>query len=144
MSDKGERLVSAFDMPPRSDRLAPGTIDLLDRTLSAWSRTARASGIQPWLVYMPTKRRVLDGRLRFTENALPETVQWRPTTGLPDLVKSLCEKNMISYIDVTPALVSEVEAGRLTHNPIFDSHLNRLGADVVARVIAGELKSFQE
>ena len=143
-SKNGELAVSAWDMPPSRDKLNPNSIGLLDRTSAEWSEIARAEGIRPWLVYMPTKRRVLHGHLRFTEDALPRTVGWQPSAYLPELVKGLCEKNMIDYIDATPSLVRETRLGNLTYNPIYDNHLNRHGSHVVAQVIADALGSSEE
>jgi len=123
---------------PGKDQLTLEQRILLEKALSDWAKTAETLGITPWLVYMPTKRRVIDGHLRFTENAEQEVIAWQPTD-LPEFIHYLSEKQGIGFIDVTPALVRETNNGHLTYNPIFDTHLNRHGSLIVAQVIADAL-----
>jgi len=139
----GEQPVSVHYAPPRSDQVTDETRTLLDETFAAWARTARTQDLRPWLVYMPCKRRVLDGRLRFTEDAPQELVGWHPTD-LPHLVQALAERHGIGFIDATPGLSEETRRGRLTYNPVWDTHLNRLGAEVVARTLADSLRKHLE
>ena len=82
-------------------------------------------------MYMPCKRRVLDGYLRFTDNAPQKVVDWHPAD-LPDFIKDVSERNGISFIDVTSALVRETTNGNMTYNLIWDTHLNRQGSFVVS------------
>ena len=45
----------------------------------------------------------------------------------------------IRFIDLTAALRREADAGRLTYNPIADTHLNRLGSLTVGEALADAL-----
>ena len=135
----GEQPVSVNYTPPRSDQVSPQVKAAMERTLAAWATTARALGMQPWLVYMPCKRRVLDGHLRFLDNAPPNLAAWQPTD-LPAFMKQRAEQHAIHFVDVTPALVRETRQGRLTYNGIWDTHLNRHGTSVVAQTLAEALR----
>jgi hypothetical protein len=139
----GEQAVSVNYTPPRSDQVSAETRRALDQALAAWASTARAFGMQPWLVYMPCKRRVLDGHLRFTDSAPPPLAAWQPTD-LPAFVKHHADQHGITFIDVTPALIRETRQGRLTYNTVWDTHLNRHGASVVARTLADTLRAYLE
>jgi len=140
VTPRGEQAVTVSYAPPGSDRVGRETIAALNRALSGWSKTARALGMKPWLVYMPSKRRVLDGHLRFSAvGASPEVVAWQPND-LPAFVKELSAQHGLDFIDVTPALVRETGRGRMTFNGIWDTHLNRHGSAVVAEVLAEALR----
>lgn len=134
--------VSVRYTPPSKDQLTAEQIARLEDAIFKWSEAAESLGITPWLVYMPAKRRVLDGYLRFTENAPQKVADWHPTD-LPDLIQDISERYGIGFIDVTPALVRETSNGNLTYNPIWDTHLNRLGSFVVAQEIADELSKVK-
>ncbi len=134
--------VSVADTPPSKDQLTPKQIAILDHAMLEWSKAAESLGMTPWLVYMPAKRRVLDGYLRFSENAKQKVADWQPT-GLLAYIGDISERYGIGFIDVTPALVRETRKGLLTYNPIFDIHLNRLGSLVVAEEIAEELSKVK-
>lgn len=111
----------------------------LGAALDAWARTARAAGAEPWLLFLPTKRRVLDGRLDF-EPETPEPLRrWAPNP-LPEEIRELAAARGIRFVDATPALASEAARGRLPYEPVWDTHLNRLGAAVVARVLEEALR----
>lgn len=95
--------------------------------------------VETWLVYMPTKRIVLDGALDFTADASPTMRAYRPHD-IPDWIADLCRAHGVRFVDVTPALIGETEAGgRLLYNGLFDSHLNAEGSRVVAATIARQL-----
>jgi hypothetical protein len=126
---------------PGKEQLTEKQLSVLNNSLSEWSDTARSLGMSPWLVYLPCKRRVLEGLLEFTEQTPQQFVDWRPTD-LPELLKNLATTHGIKFIDTTPALASETVGGKLTHNTIFESHLNRHGSRVVSTVIANEISAL--
>ena len=138
-SPGGEQAVSVNYTPPRSDQVSTEAQAAMDRALASWATTARALGMQPWLVYMPCKRRVLDGHLRFLDETPPPLAAWQPTD-LPAFMKQRTQAHAIDFIDVTPALIRETRQGRLTYNGIWDTHLNRHGASVVAQALAEALR----
>jgi hypothetical protein len=135
-----ETLVSLDYVPPARSELTSNQVSLVDGALAEWARTARTLGLKPWLVFMPCKRRVLDGHLKFTPGTDPKYVNWRPTD-LPSLIKELSARNEMSFVDLTPALRKATDDGVLTYNPIWDTHLNRAGSEVVAHVIADAVKA---
>jgi len=122
--------------PPDRDELS-ASATALDEAIGGWADTARELGLHPWLAYMPTKRRVLDGHVvPLASQAAPVPV----ADDLPALVRDAAGAHDVRLIDLTPALRRETEAGRLTYNTVFDTHLNRLGARVVARTLAEQLR----
>ena len=139
LTPDGEQPVSFSYTPSRSDQIPDDAQAALNRALAAWTTTARALGMRPWLVYMPCKRRVLDGPLRFLEDAPEDLAAWRPTD-LPAFMQQLADRHAMAFIDVTPALVRETRQGRLTYNALWDTHLNRHGASVVAQTLAEALR----
>ena len=103
--------------------------------IKGWGAAARTLGLRPWLVYMPCKRRVFEGYLRWKppEAAIPLA------PGMPEWIRDLATDAGIGFIDVTPALRAETAAGRLTYNTVMDSHLNRHGSLTVGRALAEAL-----
>ena len=142
-ADDGEVAVSTIYTPPDSGDVRPLTRYHLDRALADWAATADTLGLKPWLVFMPAKRRVLHDRLRFTDETPPEYVAWRPTD-LPAFMEQRADSHGIGFIDVTPVLLRETRQGRLTYNPIWDTHLNRLGSARVAEALADTLRAHLE
>jgi hypothetical protein len=138
-SQSGEVPVTLDNLPPGRSELSSAQVAQLDEAFSLYAETARRLNLKPWLVYMPCKRRALEGRLKFTEGTDEKYVNWRPTD-LPELVKELCGKNGIDFIDVTRALAGKTQDGILTYNPIWDTHLNREGSEAVAQAIADALR----
>ena len=130
--------VSVLETAPGRRNLSWGQRNLLEQAVARWGETARRLHLHPWLVYMPCKRRVLHGHLRFRKNAARAIVNWRPTD-LPDAMRCLATNNRIGFIDMTPALIEETKYGHLTYNAVWDPHLNRDGARVVAEEIARAL-----
>lgn len=110
--------------------------------IQAWADAARRIGARPWLALMPCKQRVLDGHL-LRAGKRGDTRTGRPLSPLPDDVRTfladVAEAGGLGFIDLTPALRRETEAGRLTYNAVMDTHLNRLGSEVVARTLAEAL-----
>ena len=139
----GDVAVAVNYTPPGSDAVRPLTRYSLDRALADWAETADTLGLKPWLVYMPCKRRVLHDRLRFIDETPQEFVDWRPTD-LPAYMEQRADSHGIGFIDVTPVLLRETRQGRLTYNPIWDTHLNRLGTALVAQAIADTLRKHLE
>jgi len=132
--------VSITYAPPDPARIPARVADAFRRALGEWAATARRQGLQPWLLYLPTKHRVLHGHLRFTSEAEPRFVRWRPTR-LPGWVRREAERHGIAFLDATPALRAEADAGRLPYNAVWDNHLNARGAEIVAGVLAHALRS---
>ena len=139
----GEVAVSVNYTPPGSEEVRSSTQYYLDRALADWAETAHALGMKPWLIYMPCKRRVLHDRLRFIDETPQEFVDWRPTD-LPAFMEQRADSHGIGFIDVTPVLLRETRQGRLTYNPIWDTHLNRRGSALVAKAIADTLREHLE
>ncbi len=124
--------------PPEPAAL-PGPVGLrLAQALEGWARTAQRLGMRPWLLYLPTKHSVLHGHLRFTAEAEPRFVDWQPGR-LPVWIRDLAERRGVAVVDATAELQKEAGAGRLPYMGVGDTHLNALGAEVVARVLAEAL-----
>jgi hypothetical protein len=122
---------------PSAAAMSPLQRSLVGEAVGGLARTARELGVRPWLVFMPSKHRVLDGHLRWKDPRLARPV----SAGVPELMRELAAANAVRFVDVTPALRRESAAGRLTYNGIWDTHLNRLGAETVAGVLAEALAS---
>jgi hypothetical protein len=109
---------------------------LLQEHLPRWGEVARKLGLEPWLVYMPCKHRVLYGHLQFSpEETRQKLVTWGPSD-LPTYIEGICRNAGIQVHDLTPVLKAEADAGRLPYNTILDMHLNRSGSRLVARDLA--------
>ena len=126
-------------IPPSSSDVSPALRESLDRALGGFAQTAREQGMKPWLLYIPSKRRALDGRLRFLPSATPEMAGWKPTD-LPQWVAGLAEAHGITVVDATPALAAEAQRGVLPYNAIFDTHLNPAGHRAVAKTLADAMR----
>jgi hypothetical protein len=125
--------------PASLAELPRGVRQQLGAALDAWARAARAAGAEPWMLFLPTKRRVLDGRLDF-EPETPEPLRrWAPNP-LPEEIRELARARGIRFIDATPALAGEAARGRLPYEAVWDTHLDRLGAAIVARVLEEALR----
>ncbi len=130
--------VSLFALPPR---LVPGPVtEQLELALDAWAEGARELGARPWLLFLPSKRRVLHGLVRFEPDAPAPIRAWRPR-GLIDQLRRRAEARGISFVDATPGLAEAARSGRLPYNPIWDSHPNRLGSARIAATLATALGS---
>lgn len=138
---KGKRIpVSVSYAVPTSSDLTEHQKKELENSLLAWARIAHYQEIQPWLIYMPSKRRVLDAYLEFEDSA-PEKVRNWKQGDLPDFIASLCRKAGIEFIDVTPGLTEQTRNGVLTYNPVWDTHLNQEGSIVVADIVSEAILS---
>lgn len=143
LSAAGEIPVSTGRPPLGTSELTAEQKILLNSAIGDWAGTARTMGMTPWLVYMPSKYRVIYARLRFTENAGEKITHWK-ATDLPEFVGNLCQKNNVRFVNVIPELLKETERGSLTYNSIGDHHLNRNGSAVVAGIIAEEIKAYRQ
>ena len=137
-SVSGEVPVTVQHAPPSAAELGAAGRQRLDRTLAKLAAVAGGLGAEPWLVYMPSKRRVLHERLRMAETAEPELVRWRPGE-LAQLVAETAERRGVHFLDLSPALLAEAARGRLLYNGVWDTHLNREGSHLVGRVLAEAL-----
>lgn len=125
---------------PATDVLAPTTRGALDAMLAEYRRIATEHHITPWLIFMPEKHRVLRGKLHYTAETGP-TARHGPVSRLPEVLKALCTRHEIAFVDPTPALAAAAGDGDLPYNGYGDPHLNTVGARVVAEVLAKALRS---
>ncbi len=125
-------------------RPTPESLEVLAYFLSAFAAFASEQGARPWLVYMPSKVRVFQGRFRWhtpadEQNALPLSV------ALPGEIASACAATGVRFHDLTPALRAETsEAGILGYNGLYDTHLDGTGAAIVAKDLARRLAAPDE
>jgi len=130
--------VTIADAPPAPDKISRGQMISFLAALDAWARACKESGVEPALLYIPCKRRVLHGHMRQGDD-YPEP-GWQPND-LPEWVAREAAARGIRCIDSTPALTRLAAEGVLTYNPIYDTHLNKEGHRVVAEVLADALRS---
>jgi hypothetical protein len=109
----------------------------LDHFFHYYAAFARQGDVTPWLAYMPSKLRATHGLLRFPDGRSRSMyARWEPTD-LPELMAGYSARDGIRFIDLSPALAAETaRSGRMHYNTIYDTHLNALGAEVVARELA--------
>ena len=138
-SADGKIPVSLQYAPPNGAELEETTRQRLEDVLAEYAAFCREHGVEPWIAYMPAKRRVLHGRVRFTDEIWKNVRSWQPSD-LPQFLARRAESHGIEMIDLTPALVeTTVERSRLPYNSIFDTHLNALGSRAVAVEMARRL-----
>lgn len=113
----------------------------MDVAFRTWADTAKEMEIKPWIVFVPTKLRVLFGHLEFDPRADPKFAAWKPDA-FPSWIESLSVKHGIGFIDATPALVEELHEGKLPYNGFFDPHLSSSGSRAIGEVIANHLKDL--
>jgi len=116
---------------------------LLKDVLRRWQQSARARSMQPWLLYIPCKLRIVYGQVELDPQAEERFRSWSPT-GLPEAVEEIAEAHGIGFIDPTPCLVAATRAGALPYNALFDSHFNRRGSDCVADALVAALGPHRE
>lgn len=135
-SSRGNVPVTIYDTPPDRSQLSNETMQQLDYFFSQYADFGKTRQITVWLAYMPSKRRVLHGRIEFSAGASDELKSWQPTD-LPEVISELCDQYGIKFIDLTPSLVRETGLKKqLLYNSIFDSHLNSSGSMVVGQELA--------
>jgi len=138
-SPHGDIPISLFYTPPARYEISAEWGRHRNYFFGEYARFGTERQITVWLAYMPCKRRVLDGQIRFADAADEKLRNWRPTD-LPELIRELCDQYGIRFIDLTPGLVEETRnKAHLVYNPIRDNHLNSIGSLVVARVMAKHL-----
>jgi hypothetical protein len=135
----GDIPVTLAYTPPGTAHLPPAAVEQLDRALAGWAATARELALEPWLLYLPCKERVLHGHLTMLATTPPHLANWEPTD-LPALVECLCARHGIEFIDATGDLRRVTAAGVLTYNTICDTHLNKQGSLCVAGTLATALR----
>ncbi len=126
--------VTIADAPPRMTQLTLEERKALASALDRYLAAAQKHGMEPCLLYLPCKRRVLHGHLRQGQD-YPEP-NWEPGD-LPQHVAAECQRRGIRYLDATPALRQATAQGVLTFNPIYDTHFNAEGHRIVGEVLAG-------
>lgn len=130
--------VSIYYAPPSPESLSARENEALRAALDEWAKVNRDLGIEPWLLYLPYKRRVLHGTLEFPPGTDAEIVNWTPNR-LPEFIAGLCKERGIKFIDSTAVLTKSCKKGVLTHNTIYDTHLNREGNRIVGELLAKSL-----
>ncbi len=129
-----------LSLPPGPVSTLPtNAIRALEFFMTGYARFAKQHRVRPWLAYMPSKPTVLRGLLSFPEESGSAWREW-PASDLPDYVKADCARHGIRFINLTPTLVAETQRTRqLLYNAMYDTHLNRHGAKVVALELARQL-----
>jgi hypothetical protein len=131
--------VTISQVAPQVVDLGPSLRDQIDHFFRRYQDFGERHGVATWLAYMPCKGRVLHGRLTVKPSDRDEIALWKPTD-LPELIAQLCKRYNIGFVDLTPSLVAAVQKhGRSPYNPMWDTHLNALGAAVVGEEFARRL-----
>ncbi|WP_089728948.1 hypothetical protein [Candidatus Thiosymbion oneisti] len=138
-SPHGDIPVTLTYTPPAKSEISAENIQQLNYFFSGYASFGIERQTIGWIAYMPSKRRILDGQLRFNRLTDERFRSWQPSD-LPELISELCDQYGIRFIDLTPDLVEETRnKGHLVYNSIYDTHLNSVGSLVVARVMAKHL-----
>ncbi len=124
---------------PNAAELDGETQTAVRAALADYAESATAHQLRPWLVYMPCKRRALHVRLDSPSDADGYLADWRPSD-LPGWVGQICEDQEIRFLDLTPLFVERTARGQLTFNHVWDTHLNRDGALLVAQSISEAMR----
>lgn len=122
--------------PPSPEALTSAERDSLSAALDDWAATCAHLHIEPWFLFLPSKIRVWQGRLKADASLL----DWTPNE-LPVHLKQLCEQRGIHFVDATNALREASQRGELVFNPVVDGHPTKLGASLTAKVVADALGS---
>lgn len=133
-----EIALSIADAPPSSVGMTLEEKATLSESLAAWATACQELKLEPSLIYLPCKRRVLHGHLRQgTDYPEPD---WQ-LGDLPAYVAAECAKLHIKFIDSTPPLTQKATEGVLTYNTIYDTHFNAEGHRVIAELLAEQLST---
>ena len=109
-----------------------GGLELTKDILLTARKLAHDNGTEFVLVYVPTKFRVYQNQCAvFPVNSF--TKDWR-LSDLPDRIRSWCEAQGISFLDLTPAFREHAAERKLLYF-LDDSHWNPLGNEVAAAII---------
>jgi hypothetical protein len=115
-------------------------IELLEKTQAILQEAQGVSAenrAQFVLVYVPIKYRVYAGLCQFKPGSL--AAGWQPND-LPQRMGDWAKANDIPFVDLTAALSSGAERGKLVYFP-DDGHWNALGHQVTAKAIAQFLQT---
>jgi hypothetical protein len=135
-SPHGNIPISLFFTPPARADISEETKDHLNYFFGEYTKFRKERQITAWLVYMPSKERVLHGQMKFSNGTSDKFRHWRPTD-LPALISELCDQYGIKFVDLTPALIRETARNKqLLYNSIYDFHLNSHGSLVVGQELA--------
>lgn len=119
---------------PREMQVGYQRWELMIEALDSWVAICQDHDLQPWLLYLPCKHRVLHPFLRVDSTAHPMLRAWQPGP-LPDQLSRLCEERQLKFVNATPALRQSVAAGQLPYNTVFDTHLNAAGSRLVGELM---------
>lgn len=129
---------------PRDRRLPEDVVARLERFLGEYGVWARERGVAAWVAYMPSKARVLHGRVEYDRWKPQGREPWWPEE-LPGLVEAACGRHGVGFVDLTPGLVeTSLEHGGLLFNPLEEVHLNAAGSIRVAGLLAEQLEPARE
>ena len=137
-SASGQIPVSIADAPPTSAKMTADEIHALETALDRYAESCQKFGMQPYLLFLPAKRRVMHGRLRQGENY--PNPDWE-LGDLPEHIAGECSSRSINFIDATLVLTQAAAEGRNTFNTIYDTHFNAEGHRVVGELLAESLQS---
>ena len=118
-------------------------INLLHEAIAGWGETARELGMEPVLAFMPCKHRVFHEHLEFHTDADPSLSRWQPSD-FPADIQALCEANSVQFVNLTTNLVTATNNGTIVYNRIWDTHLNKDGAAVVAETLTKTLADGED
>ncbi len=121
--------------PPPPEKLNQAQQEALRMALHEWAQTARELGMQPWLVFLPAKIRVWQGRLSGPAHLL----DWQ-SAAFPEYMANLCREEGIHLVDMTAALRAASQQGLMVYNPVVDGHPTELGAAIIADTLAAALR----
>jgi hypothetical protein len=131
--------VTIADAPPSPDQLDEESMKALHLALDKWAAACMKNGAEPWLLYIPCKRRVFHGHL--TQHADYPQPKWE-LNKLPEFIREKCAARNIRFVDATAALAEQAARGVLTFNTIYDTHLNMEGHRIVGETLAAALKNL--
>jgi hypothetical protein len=137
--------LSPSDAAPAVAELSPPIFADLRYFFREYSALGKDRHVTTWVAYMPTKLRVLHGRLEFSESTIAKFPKLKrienwPPNDLPELISGLSREHGVGFINLTPALIEETSrTGKLLYNGLFDTHLNAAGSAVVARELARQV-----
>lgn len=109
-----------------SHRERDDVLQLSERILAEWKRTADAERIPLAVLYVPRGNEMLLGTLREDESWLP----W---------LRETCAKLDLPLLDPRPALRARLDAGELP----YDDHFTRAGHAAIARFLAAALPALR-
>lgn len=125
--------------PEGSTDMSKETMRRLDYFLTEYAGFGHDRQVEVWLAFMPSKLRVLHGKIEFSASAAERFTNWQPSD-LPDVVSALCDQHGIGFLDLTPALTAGTDSeNRLLYNSMYDTHLNEAGSRVVGQELARHL-----